>query len=79
MTATELLALSATGLAAQIRAGRVRCVQAMETVLARTAEIQPRLNGFIRIENERALEAAHAADRDAAAGRWHGPFFNFRT
>lgn len=73
MTAAELLALSATGLAAQIRAGRLRCVQAMEAVLARAAEIQPRLNGFIRLESGRALEAAHAADRDAAAGRWHGP------
>jgi aspartyl-tRNA(Asn)/glutamyl-tRNA(Gln) amidotransferase subunit A len=69
----ELLALSATGLATQIRAGRVRCVQAMEAVLDRAGETQRRLNGFIRIEAERALSAAHAADRDAAAGRWRGP------
>jgi aspartyl-tRNA(Asn)/glutamyl-tRNA(Gln) amidotransferase subunit A len=69
----ELLALSATGLATQIRAGRLRCVQAMEAVLDRAGEMQRRLNGFIRIEAERALSAAHAADRDAAAGRWRGP------
>jgi len=69
----ELLALSATGLATQIRAGRVRCVQAMEAVLDRAGETQRRLNGFIRIEAERALSAAHAADRDAVAGRWRGP------
>jgi len=73
VTQAELLALSATGLAAQIRAGRVRCVQAMEAVLARAGEIQPRVNGFIRIDADRALGAAHAADRDAAAGRWRGP------
>ncbi|MEJ2173407.1 MAG: amidase [bacterium] len=73
MTDAELLALSATALAAQIRSGRVRCVQAMESVLARAGEIQPRVNGFIRVEAERALSAAHAADRDAAAGRWRGP------
>jgi len=73
VTDAELLALSATALAAQIRGGRVRCVQAMESVLARAGEIQPRVNGFIRVEAERALSAAHAADRDAAAGRWRGP------
>ncbi|MDX1374061.1 MAG: amidase [Burkholderiales bacterium] len=73
MSPAELLALPATGLAAQIRAGRVRCVQAMEAVLQRAAEVQPRLNGFIRIEAARALEAARAADREAAAGRWRGP------
>jgi aspartyl-tRNA(Asn)/glutamyl-tRNA(Gln) amidotransferase subunit A len=73
VTDAELLALSATALAAQIRSGRVRCVQAMESVLARAGEIQPRVNGFIRVEAERALSAAHAADRDAAAGRWRGP------
>lgn len=73
MTPAELLALSATQLAAQIRAGRVRCVQAMEAVLAQAGQVQPRLNGFIRIEAERALSAAHAADREAAAGRWRGP------
>lgn len=73
MTDAELLALSATALAAQIRSGRVRCVQAMESVVARAGEVQPRVNGFIRVEAERALSAAHAADRDAAAGRWRGP------
>jgi aspartyl-tRNA(Asn)/glutamyl-tRNA(Gln) amidotransferase subunit A len=73
VTSAELLALSATALAAQIRAGRVRCVQAMEAVLARAGETQPRLNGFIRVESERARAAAHDADRDAAAGRWRGP------
>lgn len=73
MTDAELLALSATALAAQIRSGRVRCVQAMESVVARAGAVQPRVNGFIRVEAERALSAAHAADRDAAAGRWRGP------
>jgi len=73
MTHAELLALSATELAAQIRSGGARCVQAMEAVVARAAEIQTRLNGFIRVEAERALAAAHAADRDAAAGHWRGP------
>jgi len=58
VTHAEVLALSATALAAQIRSGRVRCVQAMEAVLARANEIQQRLNGFIRIEAERALGAA---------------------
>lgn len=73
MTPAEILALSATALGTTIRGGAVRCVQAMEAVLARAAEVQPRLNGFIRIESERALAAAHAADREAAAGRWGGP------
>jgi len=73
VTETELLALSATALAAQIRAGSVRCVQAMEATLARASEVQTRLNSFIRVDAEHALSAAHAADRDAAAGRWRGP------
>ncbi len=73
MTPAEVLALSATALGAAIRGGAVRCVQAMEAVLARAVEVQPRLNGFIRIESERALAAALAADQEVAAGRWRGP------
>jgi len=73
MTPDDILALSASGLAAAIRAGDLRCVQAMEAVLERAKRLQPKLNAYIHVDDARALQSAQAADREASAGRWRGP------
>ncbi|MGE0873230.1 MAG: amidase [Burkholderiales bacterium] len=69
----ELLELSCAGLAAAIRERRTSAVQAMEAVLARAHAVQPKLNAFLRLDDEAALAAAQLADRDLARGHLRGP------
>ena len=73
MNDTDILELSAAGLAAAIRAKKVTATRAMEVTLARAAAVQPTLNCFIRIDAEPALDAARLADRELARGHLRGP------
>ena len=73
MNAAAILELSSAGLAAAIRGRKVSAVQAMEAVLARAAAVQPRLNAFLRIDGELALETARLADHELARGHLRGP------
>ena len=68
-----LTALSCLELAAAIRDKRATCVAAMEAVLERAHAVQPKLNCFIRIDDESALAAAHTADKEVARGYLRGP------
>ncbi len=72
MTAAEILALSCVQLAAAIRERRTSAVAAMEAVLERARQVQPRLNCFLRIDESAALEAARLADRGPVRGPLHG-------
>ena len=73
MNDPQILELSAAGLAAAIRDRKVSAVRAMEATLARAQAVQPKLNCFIRIDAELALDAARLADRDLARGHLRGP------
>ena len=73
MTETEILGLSCTALAGAIRDRRVTAMQAMEATLARAQAVQPKLNAFLRIDSDLALDAARLADRDLARGHLRGP------
>jgi len=68
-----LTSLSCIELAGAIRERRTSSVAAMESVLERAHAVQPRLNCFIRIDDESALAAAHLADKDIARGYVRGP------
>jgi aspartyl-tRNA(Asn)/glutamyl-tRNA(Gln) amidotransferase subunit A len=69
----SLTSLSCIELAATIRAQRTSSVAAMEAVLKRAHAVHPKLNCFIRIDDEAALAAAHLADKDLARGYVRGP------
>jgi aspartyl-tRNA(Asn)/glutamyl-tRNA(Gln) amidotransferase subunit A len=69
----SLTSLSCTELAAAIRDKRITCSAAMEAVLERAHAVQPKLNCFIRIDDEAALAAAHLADKELARGYVRGP------
>jgi aspartyl-tRNA(Asn)/glutamyl-tRNA(Gln) amidotransferase subunit A len=69
----SLTELSCVQLAAAIRERRATCVAAIEAVLERARAVQPRLNCFLRIDEESALAAAHLGDREIARGYVRGP------
>jgi aspartyl-tRNA(Asn)/glutamyl-tRNA(Gln) amidotransferase subunit A len=73
MNDADILELSCAGLAQAIRDRKVSAVSAMQASLARAASVQPRLNCFLRIDSELALDAARLADRELARGYVRGP------
>lgn len=73
MSPDDLCYTPAAELAALIRAKRVSPVEVMRTVLARVERLQPKLNCFITICADRALDEAKAAEDAVMAGRPLGP------
>lgn len=59
---------SLTELMADLEAGRISSVEATEACLRSAEAWQPRINAFIRIDGDRALEDAKAADAARQAG-----------
>ena len=70
---TEICYLTATGLAARIRAGELSAVDAVRACLARIERLNPRFNAVVDLHGERALAEAREADAAAARGEWRGP------
>ena len=56
-----------------VRRRDVTALALTEAALARAEEVQPKVNCFLRIDRESALEAAERADAEIAAGNWRGP------
>ncbi len=73
MNDAQILELSCAGVATAIRERRVSAVKTMEATLARAQAVQPKLNAFLRIDAELALDAARLADKDLARGHLRGP------
>ncbi len=57
-----------TELMADLEAGRISSVEATVACLKTTAEWQPRINAFIRVDEDAAMAAAKAADAARAKG-----------
>lgn len=70
---SDLALLSITELAALIGGGEVPPVEVMEATLARIERLNPKLNAFISVYPEQALEAARAAEARIQAGGYLGP------
>ena len=71
--ATELCYLSATELLARYRRRDLSPVAVTEAILARIGRLNPRLNAFLTVTAERAIEDARAAERAYAPGGTPGP------
>lgn len=69
----DILYMSATKLAQQIRAGRVSASQAVEAFIARQLEVNNELNAVVMNCYARARKEARALDEKAARGEWAGP------
>ena len=56
-----------------IRRRQISPVELVNSCLERIERLQPRLNAFITIAAQSALDSAKAAERDIQQGRWIGP------
>ncbi len=70
---SELTRLSAAEMAEQVRRKKVSPVELVEAHLARIERLNPKLNAFISLDAERALEAARAAEAQVTRGGELGP------
>jgi aspartyl-tRNA(Asn)/glutamyl-tRNA(Gln) amidotransferase subunit A len=73
-TNDDLCFLSATQLAADIRAGKVSPVEAVEAVAARIDRLNPKLNAYVTLDLDNARKDAEAKHRmrDSDRGPLHG-------
>ena len=60
-------------LAPLLRRRELSPVDLTAAVLARIERLEPRLNAFVTVLAEAAIEEARAAERELAGGRWRGP------
>ncbi|MFD8377424.1 amidase [Streptomyces sp. NPDC059679] len=65
--------LSLTAAADAIRARQLSPVELADSVLARIAQVEPRLQAYVTVTAERTRQAARKAEHDIAAGRHRGP------
>ena len=70
---TELHWLGAAEAASAIANRELSPVELMKSLLDRIAALDPKLNAFIRLDGDAAMEAAKAAEAEATAGRLRGP------
>ena len=73
MAAPELLWSSLSDIAARIQRKKVSPVEVTRAALERLEDLNPRLNAFITVLGEQALQAAQRAEQDIISGRRRGP------
>src|SRR5258708_35506625 len=72
-TSTDLTTLSASELAARIRAGQLSAVEAVEAYIARIEAVNPKINAVVIKLYDAARAEARAADERRARGEPLGP------
>ena len=70
---TDLHWLTAAEATRAFAARTLSPVELLQALLARIEHLDPKLNAFIRLDAEAALDAAHAAEKEIAAGHVRGP------
>jgi aspartyl-tRNA(Asn)/glutamyl-tRNA(Gln) amidotransferase subunit A len=73
MPAPELLFNSAGELALLLQARKVSPVEVVRAHLDRIEAVNPKVNAFITVTGEQALDQARKAEREIGAGRYRGP------
>ncbi len=73
MERSEIPFLSASELARLIESREVSPVEAAEAYFERIAEVDGKLNSYITVTRDQALEAARRAEAEIAAGNYRGP------
>jgi aspartyl-tRNA(Asn)/glutamyl-tRNA(Gln) amidotransferase subunit A len=73
MGSIELCLLSAAQLARLIQKKEVSPVGVIEAHLSRIESLEPKLNSFITLLPEQAMDAAHKAEKEIQTGKYLGP------
>src|SRR5579859_3162419 len=73
MAASEILFRSAAELAPLLKARKLSPVEVTQAYLDRIEGVNPKVNAFITVTGEQAIEQARKAEREIAAGRYRGP------
>lgn len=73
MPVPELTSLCATQIAELVRKRSVSPVEIIEAHLAQIERLNPKLNAFVQVDAERALEAARSAAQTVSSGHEIGP------
>src|SRR5882672_9958733 len=69
----QIVWLGAVALGRLIRSGEVTAVRAARAYLNRIERLNPSLEAYVTITEDRALSEAASADAEIAAGAWRGP------
>ena len=70
---TDLHWMTASDAAKAFAAKTLSPVEMMTALLQRVEALDPKLNAFIRLDGDAAMDAARSAEREIAAGRVRGP------
>lgn len=73
MLSEEILFLPVTELSRRVRLRQLSPVQLTESYLERSRNIGPRLNAYATLTPDLALQQAHTAEKEIAAGKYRGP------
>src|ERR1043166_8943018 len=73
MLSPDILFLPATELARRIRSKQLSPVELTESYLQRSRDLGPKLNAYANLTPDLALQQAHAAEKEIAAGKYRGP------
>ena len=73
MLGEEILYLPISELARHLRKKSFSPVELAQSYLDRSHAIGPKLNAYVTITSELAIEQAHAAEKEIAAGHYRGP------
>ncbi len=73
MASSDIVFQSATELAPLIKSRKLSPVEIVHAFLDRIEAVNPKVNAFITITGEQALDQARTAEREIAAGRYRGP------
>lgn len=71
--AEDLFYLTVRELGARVRARKLSPVELAQAYLARSEKLGPQLNAYVTITGDLAMEQAHAAEKEIAAGKYRGP------
>ena len=78
MNSEDLCFTPATELAVSIRARKLSPVEIVEAILARIDALNPRLNAYLAVDAERAVDIAREAEAAIMRGVPLGPLHGFR-
>jgi aspartyl-tRNA(Asn)/glutamyl-tRNA(Gln) amidotransferase subunit A len=73
MLSEDVLFLPVAELANRVRARQLSPVELTQSYLKRSGELGPRLNAYVTLTANLAVDQAHQAEKEIAAGKYRGP------